>query len=272
MQFSIFVNLSTLFFLIGESLIMKSHEIKGNDIITLTKIIDKPVLVDDVEKLVTGGTSGLHLFDYNADDSMERLYTSGLIRKNRPKEFLKYFTKDDLKKILKKHAFVVSGLSQKSSLIDEVERTISDDIIISQKKYKSFYVVTEEGNEALKKYENVIWFNNNKYYIFEWEGGNNRFSEDYFYKNYDKDPIGLLIEYYKDRSQAIMGRLYALREDYDNAIICATDTCTMNLNENIKDSITNSYHRDRDRPELFLEQGMRLGLALFISKSLTKKN
>lgn len=228
---------------------MKSHEIKGNDIITLTKVIDKPVLVDDVEKLVTGGTSGLHLFDYNMDDSVERLYTSRFIRKNKPKEFLEYLTANDLKKILKKHAFIVSGLSQKSEYIDEVEKLISDEVIISQEKYKSFYIGTAEGKDALKKYENVVWFHRNKDKIFGWRDGNNRFNEEYFYKNYDKDPIDLLIEYYKDRSQEITGRLYSLREDYDTGILYATNSYTINLNKYLKDLIEASYLRDKEKTD-----------------------
>lgn len=233
---------------------MEVHKLRGIDIITLNTIATKPVLVSDIEKVVTGGSSSLSSFDYNIEESRGRLYTAGLIRENKPKEFLKYFTIDDLKKILKKHAFVVSGLSQKTSFIDEVERIIPDEVIISQAKYKSFYVVTEEGSKALEKYANVTWFHHNKLKIFGFQEGNNRFNVDYFFKEYDKNPADLLIDYYASRDQRITGRLYSLKEDYATAIIYATNTYTVNFNNLIERLIDNPYNRDKDRAIYFLKE------------------
>ena len=211
------------------------------------------MLVDSISRIVTGGLfSQNDLLDYNIADSVDRLYRAKLIRKNNPREFLNYFNIDDLKSILKKNLISTRGLSQKSSLVDEVEKNISDEEIITHKKYKSYYVVTEEGKKVIEKYNSVIWFHENQEMIFGWQGGNNRFNTEYFYKNYDKSPINLLIEYYSDRSAEITGKLYFLEEKYDTAISYATDVHTINLNEVIIESVQNYYWRNRERPDYFI--------------------
>lgn len=234
---------------------MTRGDIKGNDIITLDRITKKPILVNDVSRIVTGGASfQFDQVDYNIEESVNRLLSVGLIRENRPKEYLSYFNIDDLKKILQTNGFSFRGASNKSALVDEVQQNIPDEEIIEHKKYKPFYVVTDEGEEALKKYVNVIWFYYNRYEIFGWQGGNNRFNSEYFFKNYDKNPIELLFDYYQDKDPEIAGKLLALGEDYEEAMRYAIVFYTINLNDIIRKSAVEVYYRDRYRntPDRFL--------------------
>ena len=95
-------------------------------------MINKPVLKENVNKLITKGDFFLHLNtkEINIHSSISRLLRAGFIRENTPKEFLKYLTVSDIKQLLNRKDKLTKDL-----LILEAESTISDEDIKKHSKY-----------------------------------------------------------------------------------------------------------------------------------------
>lgn len=150
----------------------------ADDIYLLYNMIDKPVLKENVNKLITKGDFFLHLNtkEINIHSSISRLLRAGFIRENTPKEFLKYLTVSDIKQLLNRKDKLTKDL-----LILEVESTISDEDIKKHSKYMTFYMVSDLGSEILEKYKNLILFFKKSNEIFGYGKFNRRFNASYFF-------------------------------------------------------------------------------------------
>jgi len=209
----------------------EGNSLKGTDIVILSKFIDNNMLVENIERKVTGGNFPYDdLNSYNHKLSIERLVENKLIRKNTPQEFIEHFNIIDLQDLLKTNGVYSRSNNNKSSLKKLTIKNISDEKIIAHEKYKEFYVITDDGKNMLQKYTNVVWFYKNKSYIFGVSSAPNTISENYFFKNYDKDPINLLLEYFRDKDYRIIGILYKLKNDFECSIVYAIKYCTTEFN------------------------------------------
>lgn len=194
-----------------------------DDIYVLYNMLNKPVLKENVKKLVTKGSFFLRLNTKEIDiqSSVSRLLKAGLIRENTPKEFLPYLTVSDLKHILNRTDKIT-----KDSLILEAKSTVSDEKIKKHHKYMTFYIVSDLGNEILEKYKNLILFFNKSHIIFQFGEINGRFNAPYFFKNYTHNPLEEIFNYYQNKDPEIAGRVCYIKEEYDTCISYAIKSIT----------------------------------------------
>lgn len=222
----------------------KEVSLNADDILILNKIVERHPLKNNVDRVVTGGQfcTLLSSQDINFRKSIPKLLSLRLIRENTPQEYIPYLYVDDLKLLLKNYD--INGAIRKDRLVEEANIHLSNEEILSYSSYKIFYVVSEEGQEALEKYKNVIWFSEHENDIFGYGDHNAVFNSQYFFKNYNKDPLTEMIQYFKGKNPEITGKLYAFDEDYNVAIVYAIQLYTNKLSEVINSAIDNSYRRN----------------------------
>ncbi len=210
----------------------------ADDIYLLYNMLNKPVLKENVNKLVTKGDFFLRLNtkEINIQSSISRLLRAGLIRENTPKEFLKYLTVSDIKQLLNRKDKLTKDL-----LILEAESTVSDEEIKKHFKYMTFYMVSDLGSEILEKYKNLILFFKKSDEIFGWGEFNGRFNAAYFYKNYTHDPLNEIFNYYKDKNPDITGRVCYIKEEYDTGISYAIQSISKMVMSRIDEIVDRSY-------------------------------
>lgn len=210
----------------------------ADDIYLLYNMINKPVLKENVNKLITKGDFFLHLNtkEINIHSSISRLLRAGFIRENTPKEFLKYLTVSDIKQLLNRKEKLTKDL-----LILEAESTISDEDIKKHSKYMTFYMVSDLGSEILEKYKNLILFFKKSNEIFGYGEINGRFNTSYFFKNYTHNPLNEIFNYYKDKNPEIAGRVCYIKEDYDTGISYAIQSISKMVMTRIDEIVDRSY-------------------------------
>ncbi|MGH1647616.1 hypothetical protein ABE945_07630 [Enterococcus gilvus] len=214
-------------------------EYTADDIYVLYKMINKPVLKENVNRRVTKGEFKLYLDSrgINIKTSISRLLKAGLIRENTPKEFLKHLTTSDLKKLLNRQ-----GSLTKDLLVEEAKATLSDEEVRNHRKYMTIYMVSDLASDTLKKYENLIFYFEKVDDIFGYGERNVRFNASYFFKNPALNPLDVIFEYYKNKNPEIAGRVCYLREEYDSAIFYGIKLNTKKLSVNIENIIERSYY------------------------------
>ena len=219
-------------------------QLNADDIIILNMIVERHPLKSNIGRIVTGGLFLQLSFSRDIDfrKSIPKLLSLNLIRESTPKEYIPYFCVDELKILLKN--YYIKGAMRKARLIEEAKTHLSDGEIVAESSYKIFYVVSDEGQETLQKYKNVIWFSKHELDIFGYASHNAVFNSQYFFKNYDKDPLTEMLKYFKTKNPEITGKLCALNENYNSAIIYAIQLYTNKLSEIIDLAVENSYRRN----------------------------
>lgn len=220
--------------------------IQTEDILILRSIIDYRILVEDPTRLITGGNYYIdEMFEpAYVKKSFERLLLDGLIRQNDPKEFLPFFNKAELQKLLTNTG--LKGLRQlaKDPLIELASQNLADEDIVQSDYYKPYYQITDEGLETIDKYTNVIWFIQNRFKIFGRSDHSNKFSTQYFFTHPYVDPYKEMIAYYENKNYDVTGRLYLLKRDFKESINYGIKSITKTLSKSIKYSIESSYGID----------------------------
>ncbi|MEO1781548.1 hypothetical protein [Enterococcus diestrammenae] len=217
--------------------------IKAEDILVLSSIQDKRVQVANPYRLITGSFFMVNDVSehFDIDKSIDRLYSEGLIRKNFPKEYIPYFNVAELKNLLTEIGCKKIKTKTKYSLVELAKVHLSDENIINSPLYKPFYIITDSGFEALEKYHNVVWFSLYKYDIYGHSDHNNRFNIQYFFSHPEIDPYEEMVEYFQDKNDEVVGRLYYLKNDFRNSVLYGIKTITSIFTESIDNAAGSKY-------------------------------